>query len=282
MSQIVGRKRLNITQISKFAETFSMSGFLFNDIVFGPVKSRRFGVSLGINLMPETMKYCSFNCIYCECGLTDPDQEKHARLFTTEQITEALYERFKVLKNEGLEPDNITFAGNGEPTMHPDFNRIIDRTIELRGQYFPKALITVLSNSTRLHIPSVREALLKIDNNVLKLDAGSEEMFRRINRPASPVRLSKIVEEMAAFKGRVIVQTLFLRGTVNNQTIDNTSEEEISLWLKHILRINPSLVMLYSVSRETPEQELEKVGKEEMLAIGRKLDAIKIPWEVFE
>ncbi|MBK9356272.1 MAG: radical SAM protein [Bacteroidales bacterium] len=259
-----------------------MSGFLFDDIVFGPVKSRRFGVSLGINLLPETMKYCSFNCIYCECGLTAPDQEQHARLYSTEQVTSALHERFKVLKTQGLDPDNITFAGNGEPTLHPGFNIIIDNTIELREKYFPKAKITVLSNATRLHVPSVKEALLKIDNNVLKLDAGSEEMFRRINRPASPVKLSTIIDNLASFQGKLIIQTLFLRGIINNQVVDNTAEKELTLWLEHLERIKPALVMLYSVSRETPEQNIEKVSKDEMLLIAGKLDSMQIPCEVFE
>ena len=268
-------------QICNFAQNYSMSGFLFDDIVFGPVKSRRFGVSLGINLMPETMKYCSFNCIYCECGLTAPDQEERAKLYTTEQITDAMKQRFIALKSEGLEPDNITFAGNGEPTLHPGFAEIIDRTIELREEYFPKAEITVLSNSTRLHIPTVKQALLKIDNNVLKLDAGSEEMFRRINRPASPVRLSDIVDRLIGFEGNLVIQTLFIRGTVDNQVIDNTTKEEINLWLGHLQRIKPSLVMLYPISRETPEQGLEKIGKDELLAIAVKLEHLNIPYEVF-
>jgi wyosine [tRNA(Phe)-imidazoG37] synthetase (radical SAM superfamily) len=259
-----------------------MSGFLFDDIVFGPVRSRRFGVSLGINLLPDTMKYCSFNCIYCECGLTAPDQEQRARLFSTETVITALEERFKILKDQGLEPDNITFAGNGEPTMHPGFNIIIDKTVELRAACFPKAGITVLSNATRLHIPSVREALQKIDNNVLKLDAGSETMFRLINRPASPVTLNEIVDNLESFGGRLVIQTLFLRGIINNQVVDNTTEEEIRLWLGHLMRIKPALVMLYSVSRETPEQNIERISKHEMMQIAGKLDALHIPFEVFE
>ncbi|MFH1122006.1 MAG: radical SAM protein [Bacteroidota bacterium] len=259
-----------------------MSCFLFDEIVFGPVNSRRFGISLGINLLPENMKFCSFNCIYCECGLTSPDQEKRARLFSKEEITEAMKNRFNELFIKGLKPDNITFAGNGEPTLHPDFAGIIDQTIELRNHFFPEAEITVLSNSTRLHVPAVKNALLKIENNVLKLDAGSEHMFRLINRPASPVRLSEIVDNLASFGGRLVIQTLFLRGKINNRIVDNTSEEEIGLWLGHLERIKPALVMLYSVSRETPEQDIEKVSKQEMVVISGKLDSRHIPNEVFE
>lgn len=259
-----------------------MAGFLFDDIVFGPVKSRRFGVSLGINLLPETMKYCSFNCVYCECGLTDPTQEKRVKLYTTGQIREAILQRFGELHEQGLSPDNITFAGNGEPTLHPGFEELIGLTLDLRKKYFPKAKITVLSNSTRLHLPSVKQALLKIDHNVLKLDAGSEQMFRLINRPTSPITLSFIVDQLAGFGGNLMIQTLFLRGMVNKRSIDNTTEEELNLWESHLLRIKPSLVMLYSISRETPEQNLTKVTKQELESIAHRLERMNIPCEVFE
>jgi len=258
-----------------------MSGFLFDEIIFGPVKSRRFGVSLGVNLLPETMKYCTFNCIYCECGLTDAEQDKKAKIPTAAQITEALGERFKTLSGEGLSPDNITFAGNGEPTIHPGFAEIVDRTIELRNLYFPKAMITVLSNSTRLHIAKVKDALLKLDNNVLKLDAGSQEMFDRINRPLSPIKITSVVDQLAGFKGNLTIQTLFLRGTVNNLKIDNTSETEISLWIGHLLKIKPKLVMLYSIDRGTPEKGLEKIKASELHHIAERLSALGIPSEVF-
>lgn len=259
-----------------------MSGFLFNEIVFGPVKSRRFGVSLGINLLPETMKYCSFNCIYCECGLTGDDQEKRVKLLPADELENAIRQRFEALKKDGLKPDNITFAGNGEPTMHPAFPAIIDLTVELRNQYFPGTQITVLSNSTRLHIPEVRDALLKIDNNVLKLDAGSELMYKRINRPSTPVTLAAIVEQLAGFKGNLIVQSLFLKGTVNGEPVDNTTPEEIRLWTAHILKIKPSLVMLYSFSRETPEKDLQRISKETLQEIAGHLEGSGIPCEVFE
>jgi len=255
--------------------------FLFNEIVFGPVSSRRFGVSLGINLLPDTMKFCSFNCIYCECGLTDKDQDDKAKLYSTESILTALEKRFKELHENGLKPDNITFAGNGEPTMHPGFPEVIDNTIALRDFYFPAAKITVLSNSTRLHKEEVRRALQKIDHNVLKLDAGSEEMFNAINRPLSPVSLAKVVENLEKFKGKVIIQTLFLRGIVKGVAVDNTTDAEIALWLKHLDKIKPSLVMLYSLSRETPEEGLIKVSGEEMEEIANKVRAINLDVEVY-
>lgn len=258
-----------------------MSGFLFNDIVFGPVKSRRFGVSLGINLLPETMKYCTFNCIYCECGLTSPDQEEKAKMYPTSAIISAMEERFKELNEKNLQPDNITYAGNGEPTIHPGFAQIVEKTVALRDSYFPNAKITVLSNATRIHKESVREALKKIDNNVLKLDAGSQQMFQLINRPTFPVTLAEIVNHLKEFNGNVIIQTLFLRGVVKGERIDNTNEEEVSLWLEHLMAIKPSLVMLYSIDRETPEQNLEKIAKNELEAIAQKVKALGIETEVY-
>lgn len=258
-----------------------MACFLFDDIVFGPVKSRRFGVSLGVNLLPLDMKFCTFNCVYCECGLSHPAQDKKAKLNNTESIINSLENRFRELKNSGLKPDNITFAGNGEPTLHPGFPAIIDNTIRLRDEIFQQAEITVLSNATRLHIPVVREALLKIDNNVLKLDAGTQETFELINRPASPVKLADIVSRLASFGGKVVIQTLFLRGVINGVSIDNTIESEISPWLGYLEKIRPSRVMIYPIERSTPEQGIEKISKEELLGIARRLEPLSIPYEVF-
>jgi wyosine [tRNA(Phe)-imidazoG37] synthetase (radical SAM superfamily) len=255
--------------------------FLFNEIVFGPVSSRRFGVSLGINLLPDTMKYCTFNCVYCECGLTDYDQESKAKMYSTDEVIAALEERFNELYTKGLNPDNITYAGNGEPTMHPGFAGIIDKTIELRDKYFPKAKVTVLSNATRISKESVRNALLKIENNVLKLDAGSNHMMHAINRPLSNVTIEDIVAELKKFNGNVIIQTLFIRGRTNGVEIDNTTDEEVNLWLNHLKEIKPSLVMLYSISRATPEEGLIKVGKDELESIAEKVRGLNIEAEVF-
>ena len=258
-----------------------MACFLFDDIVFGPVKSRRFGVSLGVNLLPLNMKFCTFNCVYCECGLTNPAQDKKAKLNNTENIINSLENRFRELNNNGLKPDNITFAGNGEPTLHPGFPTIIENTIRLRDEIFPKAEITVLSNATRLHIPEVRNALLKVDNNVLKLDAGTQETFELINRPASPVKLADIVSRLASFGGKVVIQTLFLRGVINGVSMDNTSESEFSPWLGYLEKIRPSLVMIYPIERSTPEQGIEKISQAELQGIARRLEPLSIPYEVF-
>lgn len=258
-----------------------MSGFLFDEIVFGPVKSRRFGISLGINLLPLDSKLCSYDCIYCECGLTRHEAGHKPVLFTAAEIRNSLQKRFEALSEESLAPDNITFAGNGEPTLHPEFARIIDDTIILRNRYFPKAKITVLSNATMLNRPVVVEALKKIDNNVLKLDAGTNETFRAINRPLSPVTIEEVVERLIAFNGDLTIQTLFLRGSIGDQFVDNTTENEVNLWLNHLNRIRPSLVMLYPIDRRTPYATLEKISEDELHTLAKEVEAIGLKAEVF-
>lgn len=258
-----------------------MAGILFDEIVFGPVKSRRFGVSLGINLLPLQGKLCSFNCVYCECGLTDDRKKEKPLLFTAAQITSSLQSRFEALKSGGLAPDNITFAGNGEPTLHPEFETIIDNTIRLRDDFFPKAMITVLSNSTRLDRENVRRALLRIDNNVLKLDAGTNATFLAINRPTHPITLEKVIRELKDFGGNLVIQTMLIRGEVEGNQVDNTTKEELTLWLKHIREINPKLVMLYPIDRQTPYKTLEKVPEKEFRALAERIEAMGIKAEVF-
>lgn len=258
-----------------------MAGILFDEIVFGPVKSRRFGVSLGINLLPLQGKLCSFNCVYCECGLNEDHKQEKQKLFTAAQINTSLESRFVALKAEGLNPDNITFAGNGEPTLHPEFEIIIDNTLRLRDEFFPKAMITVLSNATRLERSAVKNALLRIDNNVLKLDAGTEATFQAMNRPNFVITLEKIIRELKNFEGNLVIQTMLIRGEVEGKRVDNTTEEEISLWLKHIKEINPKLVMLYPIDRQTPYRTLEKVPEAEFRALAKRIEVMGIKAEVF-
>jgi wyosine [tRNA(Phe)-imidazoG37] synthetase (radical SAM superfamily) len=258
-----------------------MSGILFDEIVFGPVKSRRFGVSLGINLLPLHGKLCSFNCIYCECGLNEKYKKEKQKLFSAEEIEQSLKNRFVALKTGGLEPDNITFAGNGEPTLHPEFETIIENTISLRDEYFPNAKLTVLSNATRLDRENVKRALLRIDNNVLKLDAGTNAIFQAINRPNFPITLDKVVQGLKSFGGNLTVQTMLIRGEVEGNRVDNTTEAELTLWLKHIAEIRPKLVMLYPIDRQTPYNTLEKVPEPEFRALAVKIVALGIKAEVF-
>jgi wyosine [tRNA(Phe)-imidazoG37] synthetase (radical SAM superfamily) len=258
-----------------------MSGILFDDIVFGPLKSRRFGISLGINLLPAKAKICSFNCIYCECGLTGNEVIEKTRLFTPDEIQNSLEDRFKALQNENVYPDSLTFAGNGEPTLHPKFARIVDDVCELRDKYFPKAKITVLSNSTLLHKPYVHQALLKVDNNVLKLDAGTQNTFDQINRPVKKILLSEVINQLCAFKGNITIQTLLLRGMVNGKPVDNTTETEVDAWLGHLKRIQPKLVMLYPIDRRTPVETLEKITLDELNTIAEKVRGIGLNAEVY-
>ncbi len=258
-----------------------MPGILFDEIVFGPVKSRRFGVSLGINLLPLHGKLCSFNCVYCECGLTDERKKEKSLLFTASEINVSLQSRFEALKTGGLNPDNITFAGNGEPTLHPEFETIVENTILLRDKYFPKAKITVLSNATRLDRENVKRALLRVDNNVLKLDAGTNETFLAINRPTNPITLEKVVEELKKFEGHLVIQTMLIRGEVDGKQLDNTTEKEIALWLNHVKEIKPKLVMLYPIDRQTPYRTLEKVPEPEFVALAERIEAMGIKAEVF-
>ena len=258
-----------------------MAGILFDQIVFGPIKSRRFGISLGINLLPLQGKFCTFNCVYCECGLNEDHKKEKQVLFTAAEINASLQSRFEALKTGGLDPDNITFAGNGEPTMHPEFETIVENTIRLRNEFFPNAKITVLSNATRLDRENVKRALLRIDNNVLKLDAGTNATFQAINRPTFPITLEKVLVDLKNFKENLTIQTMLIRGDVEGKMVDNTTEEELTLWLKHIREINPKLVMLYPIDRQTPYRTLEKVPEVEFQALAKRIEELGIKAEVF-
>ena len=194
-----------------------MSTFLFDRIIFGPVKSRRLGVSLGINLLPASRKVCNFNCIYCECGWTFDKSKEKGSLPKREEIYKALEKKLSEMKAKNKPPDVITFAGNGEPTLHPDFPAIVDDCIDLRNKYFPDTRIAVLSNSTTITIPSVREALLKVDQNILKLDSGFDLTVRIHNQPRVNVKVTELIANLKQFNGQLIIQTLFLRGSYNGK-----------------------------------------------------------------
>ena len=160
----------------------TMSTVIYPSPIFGPVHSRRLGVSLGINLLPEDGKFCSFDCIYCECGF-NKDHRPKKKLPAREQVREALEARLLDMQQNGPKPDVLTFAGNGEPTAHPEFAGIIDDTLALRDKYFPQAKVSVLSNSTFIHKAEVFKALNKIDNNILKLDTVNVDYINKVDRP---------------------------------------------------------------------------------------------------
>lgn len=248
-----------------------MSGFLFHEVVFGPVRSRRLGLSLGINLLPLHTKYCSFNCIYCECGWTPRNLLNHPDFPSREEVSGYLEQRLQQLAAENYMPDAITFAGNGEPTLHPEFAGIVDDTIILRDKYTPDAQVTVLSNASRIHIPAVFQALKKLDNNILKLDAGSEKMFTMINNPGEPVAFATLIEGLKKFQGEVIIQSMFLRGTFQGEIVDNTTGTEVDEWLRYLIEIKPKMVMIYPVARDTPVHNLEKIPFIELTAIAEKI-----------
>lgn len=248
-----------------------MSTFLFDQIIFGPVKSRRLGVSLGVNLLPTDSKVCSFDCIYCECGWNPKKREKKVVLPTRSEVKLKMEEKLTQMVLENDLPDVITFAGNGEPTLHPEFKGIIDDTIDLRNRLTPGARIAVLSNATMLHKPDVISALLKVEDNIQKLDSGFEETIRKMDCPASHFKLADVVTNLKSFKGQVIIQTMFLRGNYKGVIIDNSTKEEIAAWLKLIAEIKPSQVMIYTIDRDTPASGLEKLKIGELQQIANQV-----------
>ncbi|MDR0364042.1 MAG: radical SAM protein [Bacteroidales bacterium] len=254
---------------------------LFDKTVFGPIRSRRFGASLGMNLIPAAKKICTFDCVYCECGWTDkPESDSFP---TRKDVREALETKLHEMLQRDEKMDTITFAGNGEPTLHPDFSEIIDDTITLRNQFFPNAAITVLSNSTMLDKESVFEALKRVDNNTMKLDAGTEIMYRRINRCyIKKQTLEHITENLMRFEGNLIVQTLFLRGSYDREKIDNTTKEEVNAWAERIQRIAPRKVLLYPIDRATPAEDLEYTPKTELEKIAQKIEALGIKTAIYD
>ncbi len=258
-----------------------MSGFLFDELIFGPVHSRRLGVSLGINLLPIDNKYCNFNCIYCECGWTDRSKGVKIILPKRDNFKTKLETKLKELQGTVNEPDAITFAGNGEPTIHPKFAEIIDDTIEARDKYAPKAAISILSNASMLHKPSVTNALIKVDKNILKLDSAIDSTFIAINQAQSGITLDKVIEGLLAFDGKLIIQTLFFRGEYEGKIIDNTTDIEVEAWLDIIEKIKPEYVMLYPIDRGTPAKNLEKISKNELNEIASRVEARGISAKVY-
>lgn len=252
---------------------------LYNNIIFGPVKSRRLGLSLGVNLLPIESKLCNFNCIYCECGWNE-EHEGKKRFNSREDVRTMLRDTLSDMVAQGTPPDVITFAGNGEPTMHPEFESIIDDTIALRNQLCPSAKVSVLSNATQIGREDVVRALLKVDNNILKLDSAFDQTVQLLNKPVGKYSVAQVVEWMKQFQGNMILQTMFLRGEYMGQKIDNTTEREVSAWLELVKEIAPKKVMVYSIDRDTPCQTLEKVNKVELSKIASQVEALGIECSV--
>ena len=249
---------------------------LFPSPVFGPIHSRRLGVSLGINLLPADGKVCSFDCIYCECGFS-ADSRTHRHLPSREEVRTALEAKLKEMQAEGTAPDVFTFAGNGEPTAHPHFPEIIDDTLALRDRYFPQAKVSVLSNAFFLNRPAVFEALAKVENNILKLDTVDNGYIHRVDRPNARYEVGEVVERMKAFGGQCIVQTMFLKGSFQGEDVDNTGDRYVMPWLEAVKEIAPKEVMVYTIDRDTPDHDLRKASREELDRIAGLVRQAGIP-----
>lgn len=247
-----------------------MQTVLFTSIIFGPIHSRRLGTSLGVNLMPADGKVCSFDCLYCEAGFNAQGPGTKG-IPPRSEVARLLEDKLAEMRNQNLQLDVITFSGNGEPTLHPDFNGVVDDVLLLRDKYYPEAKVSVLSNATRLQSTSVVEALRKVDNNILKLDSALDETVKIIDRPVSPeYRVADVVEGMKQFDGHCIVQTMMLRGEHNGITIDNTTDCEIEALINACKDIAPREVMLYSIDRKTPAEHLVKVQRDELEKIAQR------------
>lgn len=244
---------------------------LFDQIVYGPIHSRRLGVSLGMNLMPCTGKLCTFNCIYCECGFNQP--MLHPVLPMAGEVAAALEQKLQALATDGVRPDVITFSGNGEPTLHPEFEQIIEDTCRLRDMYCPEAKVSVLSNATQLGRADVVRALKLCDNRILKLDSAIQATMLRIDDPTNKhLTVETIMQGLEQFGGDFILQTCFLRGTLpDGSPIDNTTEEELAAWYAAVRRLKPKQVMIYVIDRATPVKTLEKISAEQMKGIAEPL-----------
>jgi len=284
-----------------------MSTIIYPSPIFGPVHSRRLGISLGINLMPADGKICTFNCIYCECGLNEDHRPTLPRP-TRELVAEKLEAKLQEMAADGQLPDVLTFAGNGEPTCHPHFAEIIDDTIRLRNQYCPKAKVSVLSNSTMIHHQKVHDALIRVDNNILKLDTVDPIYINKVDQPVIPYDVTTVIERLKAFQGHVIIQTMFMRGEGvrregekerrskesgvrrqesgdrrqesggwRQESVDNTGEEYVAPWLEAVKAIAPQQVMIYTIDRETPTQGLLKATPAQLDAIRDRVIALGIP-----
>lgn len=252
---------------------------LYQSPIFGPVRSRRLGTSLGINLLPGDGKCCSFDCIYCECGFNH-DFVPQQKMPTQDEVLRALQYHLRKMKEEGPTPDVLTFAGNGEPTLHPQFPEIIDGALALRDRYFPQAKVSVLTNATQILRQPVFDALYKVDNNICKLDTISADYINLVDRPNGTYDVEKIIARLKEFGDRCIIQTMFMQGEHRGEPVDNTGEAFVQPWLKAIGEIRPREVMIYTIDRETPAHRLKKASHEVLDAIGAQVEKLGIMCKV--
>lgn len=237
--------------------------------IFGPVHSRRLGISLGINLLPGDGKVCSFDCIYCECGLNQK-KRTHTSLPTRQEVRDALEQKLQQMQSQGQLPDVLTFAGNGEPTLNPQFPQIVDDVIAMRNQYCPDAKVSVLSNSTQIHRQEVRDALLKVDNPIMKLDSIDGDYINNVDRPTGHYDVEDVIDNLAKMSPNVIIQTMIMKSTDQIPGKSPLMNDEI--W-QVLHRIQPRQVMIYTIDREVPVSGLEKATHDEMDAVAEKIRA---------
>ncbi len=232
---------------------------LREDTVFGPIKSRRLGNSLGMNLLPTKGKFCNFDCIYCECGW-NRDGRDDQRLPDAAEVRQCLEAKLIECRDNHTPIDSITFSGDGEGTLNPDFPQIIDDTLELRSKYYPQAKVSVLSNATRVHIPEVFKALCKVDSPIMKIDAPTNELAALINHPAPGYDVQRVVKALEQFEGNFILQTMMLR----SDDFDSASPQVLDGWMKIVRHLRPREIMVYTIDRPTPQQGLHKYTVDEM------------------
>ena len=252
-----------------------MSTIIYPSPIFGPVHSRRLGISLGINLMPADGKVCSFDCIYCECGLNGERRTKNP-LPTPDEVESRLRSKLLEMKQDGLVPDVLTFAGNGEPTLHPHVPEVVDRVRRVRDELCPSAKMSILSNATQIRRPEIREALLHFDNNILKLDTVSPLYINNVDRPQGHYDVEEQIACLALLQGHCIIQTMLMKGEYKGFDLNNTTEEYVLPYLDALRRIKPRAVMLYTLDRETPVGGLEKAEPEAMESIARRIRELGI------
>ena len=255
-----------------------MSTILFDSVIFGPVKSRRLGISLGINLLPVNCKMCNFNCIYCECGLSK--NTKTTVLPTRKDVRTLLENKLCDMMLTGEKIDVMTFAGNGEPTLHPEFAMIVSDVLFLKEAYFPTAKIAVLSNATMLHKTDVVQALNKVDMNILKLDSAVEETYITLNQPNSNLSLETLIKNIKKLNGKFILQTMFIHGTFNGIPVDNTSEYEVEKWLEVVRDLKPQMVMVYTIEREPAVKDVKKVSAAQLQKIANEVKKLGIKVQI--
>ena len=253
-----------------------MATFLFDEHVFGPIKNRRLGSSLGVNLLSTSQKMCNFNCVYCECGLTHQLTKGEPAFVGKDEFIQELEDKLVAAQMSKTPIDSITFAGNGEPTMHKDFLAIVKAIKRLRDAYYPCAMIAVLTNGYTLDQEQVKEGLALVDKAIIKLDSGDSILMEQINQPKGSFPIEKLMENIENFEGNLIIQTMFLKGCVERKAFDNSCGAPLDQWLEKIEELNPKEVMIYSLDRDTPIGTLEKIPKNELKAIAEKVAEFNI------